>query len=452
MAVHGLQPSHLHKENGMTLGDMQACSRVAEKLNEVVIFRSTGPWSQRWIERDYPTKNFHVKGKSSDWGPQAGFVPRLGMYSKVGGAGDKETQGDNYNLDGIKHSYASTTHLSLTRKELEIQRDAIASGRTALTEMHKVEGSEDYILIAERPTDHKRFAFRAVHSRWSKDVNTKGEEYKIYVFGIATGMKPLRALLFEKVSEVAPTSSTSAPSEGGWPLQVMTSSEVGANNRPLTGDYDLMAVCPTWGNYGSRSVSAISKPGVNFGRKGGAEPGQTFQTNSNLDGVLDMRTNTGLKGQKVTFEKDGVMKQEWRTHGKDGFGASGYNKRAASTPGMSHEHGDMGNLTPRILRCVNELNLAMGQTGPFRRVHHNAESHRNVIFGGITGADMATGEAFPLTVFQPRLLRVPGYHESVFTLENLGEFKSYATLLHDAGFYVPRSWVWGMSIRDQVRA
>jgi hypothetical protein len=449
MPVHGLDLSHRHEENGMTRADMEACSRVATKMNEVIIFRSTGPWSLRWIERNYPTKNFHVKGKSSDWGPQAGFVPRLGLYSKVGGAADKEVQGDNHNLDGISHSYASTTHLTLTKEELEIQRDSIASGRTALTEMKKIDGSDDYILIAERPSDHKRFAFRAVYSRWSKGVNTKGEDYKIYVFGTATGMKPVRTLGFEKLGEVAPTSSSSVPTEGGWPLLVMTSSEVGANNRPLTGDYDLMAVCPTWGNYGSKSVGAISKPGVDFGRKGGAEVGQTFNASSNLDAVLDMRTSTGLPGQKVTFEKDGVTKQEWRTYGKDGVGAGGYNKRAASTPGMTHEHGDMGNLTPRILRCINELNLAMGQTGPFRRVHHNAESHRNVIFGGITAIDMAKGEAFPLTIFQPNALRVPGYHENVFTLVNLGEFKSYATLLNDAGYYVPRNWVWGMSIRDK---
>ena len=57
-------------------------------------------------------------------------------------------------------------------------------------------------------------------------------------------------------------------------------------------------------------------------------------------------------------------------------------------PGESKEHGDMGNLTARNLRCINTLNEEMGQTGPFRRVHHNAESHRNAIFGGITGEEM----------------------------------------------------------------
>ncbi len=68
----------------MTLLDMTACGLVATRQNEVIMFRSTGRWSLRWIERNYPTKNFHVKGKSSDWGPQAGFVPYLGKYSKVG--------------------------------------------------------------------------------------------------------------------------------------------------------------------------------------------------------------------------------------------------------------------------------------------------------------------------------------------------------------------------------
>lgn len=74
----------------------------------------------------------------------------------------------------------------------------------------------------------------------------------------------------------------------------------------------------------------------------------------------------------------------------------------------------MGNLTPRILRCINELNVAMGATGPNasrRRVHHNAESHRNHAFGALTQADMTTvkegesyGDGLPLTVFQHRSL------------------------------------------------
>src|SRR3954471_2021022 len=59
--------------------------------------------------------------------------------------------------------------------------------------------------------------------------------------------------------------------------------------------------------------------------------------------------------------------------------------------GRLDEHGDMGNLTPRILRCINMLNVQMGATGPrsaLRCVHHNAESHRNHIFDALTASQM----------------------------------------------------------------
>ena len=48
---------------------MEATKRVATQLDEVIIFRSTGPWSRRWLEKDYPSKNFHVKGKKLRLGP-----------------------------------------------------------------------------------------------------------------------------------------------------------------------------------------------------------------------------------------------------------------------------------------------------------------------------------------------------------------------------------------------
>jgi hypothetical protein len=32
------------------------------------------------------------------------------------------------------------------------------------------------------------------------------------------------------------------------------------------------------------------------------------------------------------------------------------------------------------------------------------------------------------------------------------EFRTYAGLLHEAGYFVPRNWTWGMSIRDKVNA
>jgi hypothetical protein len=125
--------------------------------------------------------------------------------------------------------------------------------------------------------------------------------------------------------------------------------------------------------------------------------------------------------------------------------------------GQLAEHGDMGNLTPRILRCINALNLAMGATGAksaLRRVHHNAESHRNRKWAGITEVDMVTkkdgdkfGDGFPLTAFHPlRITGGGGYFEStVCTIESLAEFKVYAQKVKEAGFYMPKNWIWNVA-------
>ncbi|APW44509.1 anthrax toxin-like adenylyl cyclase domain-containing protein [Rhodoferax saidenbachensis] len=415
MAVYGLMGSFGHAENGMTLSDMHATVRVANDLDEVIIFRSTGPWSQRWIERGYPTKNFHVKGKSSDWGPQAGFVPYEGIYSKVGADPQKAADGKTANQDGIDHGYAAKVQLMLSREEINLQLNKPEENppRHALVRMAQVPDSKDLFLVGRRSGDNKEFVFRAVVAG--------STTFTIWVYPEKLGTN-LTRLMFER-----PT-----------PLEVMTSSEVGADNKPMTGDYDLMSVCPTWDSYGGTSNAVISKPGIRFSGKKGLQLGQQFDVGARMDKVLDMRSNTGarpkLGNTKVTFQ--GMTK-------RDG--------------GKLAEHGDMGNITPRILRCINMLNAAMGATGgksAGRRVHHNAESHRNHIFGALVEADMKKGDGFPMTVFQPA--RLQGYqsptakYRDVATLDTMGEFRAYALLLNEAGYYVPRNWTWGMSVRDNA--
>ena len=63
----------------------------------------------------------------------------------------------------------------------------------------------------------------------------------------------------------------------------------------MTGDYDLMSVCPTWNDYRNRTKTSIFKPGVNFIGKG-VGPAARFSAGTNLDAVLDMGTNTGARG------------------------------------------------------------------------------------------------------------------------------------------------------------
>jgi hypothetical protein len=127
------------------------------------------------------------------------------------------------------------------------------------------------------------------------------------------------------------------------------------------------------------------------------------------------------------------------------------------------EHNEMGNLGPRILRAVVELNKAMGaddrtSAGALRRVHHNAEVARNRLWFALTAEDMITkkdgesfGDGFPLTGFQPRELELhpaTARYGDAFTLETRDEFREYADALKAAGYHVPKSWSWELDVSD----
>jgi hypothetical protein len=419
--IPGLEASFTHSENGMIRADMEAACRVASKLDEVIIFRSTGPWAKRWLERGYPSKNFHVKGKSSDWGPHAGLVPYDGTYSKVGYDAAKAANGTAANDKGLKSQFAGKQQLTLTLEEINaaLNRPEGSPPRTAVQRRDPILNTKDFFLTARRSGDNKEVVFRAVHD------DLRPGTYKIHVFPTTFG-----------------TNLTRLTYETPVPLEVMTSGEVGAD-KPMTGDYDLFAICPSWGQYGSQAAHDIVKPGIRLRGPMGLQPKARFSAGVGMDNVLDPQLHMG-----------GTKRSNWE--------AMNPSKKALGKkePGQEHrnEHPDMGNLTPRILRCINALNAEMGAVGskaPFRRVHHNAESHRHRLFGALTREDMNTvkpgdtyADGFPLTVFQPASLLAGSLptarYQAVCTLETYLDFRQYVERLYAAGFYVPQSWIWGM--------
>jgi hypothetical protein len=434
---------------------MEATSLVANRLGEVIVFRSTGPWSKRWLERGYPSKNFHVKGKSSDWGPQAGLVPYNGLYSKVGYDAVKAAKGTQANIDGIHSGFADKQTLVLTADQIEqqINQPEGSPARAAIEFKTPVPNSQDLLLLARRSGDQQRVLFRAFN---------RGDHFDIHVYprtgNIATN--PIKVLDSDPLGTEAER----------YPLEVMVSNEVGAG-QPMTGDYDLFAVCPSWAQYGSLTAAPIIKPGIEL-MNGGLRKGLSFPAGVGMDNVMDPRLQTmgklnqpGVNTNPVYTQasmqaKDYTARQadiraKMRVGQTGSLSADSLKAYFDGSPWMEHE--DMGNLTPRILRCINQLNSQMGAVGArsaLRRVHHNAESHRYRLFGALTGQDMVTkkdgesyGDGFPLTCFQPAPVdRLPAMAQygAVCTIENLLEFKQYAQALKNAGFYIPKNWVWGV--------
>ncbi|AOM40339.1 anthrax toxin-like adenylyl cyclase domain-containing protein [Xenorhabdus hominickii] len=73
--IGGIQPNHLVE-----------LQKYSSEQQCIIGFRSVENVAGDWIAAGYPTKSFHIKGKSSSWGPQAGFIPVEQKYSKVQGS------------------------------------------------------------------------------------------------------------------------------------------------------------------------------------------------------------------------------------------------------------------------------------------------------------------------------------------------------------------------------
>ena len=434
-----------HNQNGMTRVDMDAAKRVADRYDEVIIFRSTGPWSKRWLEKDYPSKNFHVKGKSSDWGPHAGLVPYDGVYSKVGANPAKAAKGTAANDDGLASGFAGKTPLILTRAQIteQLNRPEGNPARTAIDYSVDFPDSRDILLLANRSGDQQPVAFRAV-------ARPDGRfEIRVYPIGLIT---PNAFVIMnrDKLNRLS------------VPFEVMTSNEVGAG-QPMTGDYDLFSICPSWGQYGSAVPHDIVKAGIQ-NADGKLHKGIAFRAGQGMDNVMDPSLHTASERGDLGKRKDNFKERMQKGVAGLGHGLSNAQSKVYFGDFEKSEHPDMGNLTPRILRCITALNVEMGAVGANasrRRVHHNAESHRFRAFAALTQQDMETakdgdeyGDGFPLTVFQPRSLYSavrPGVYKStcfryydVCTLEDLGEFRTYARDLKNSGYYVPKNWIWGV--------
>ncbi len=427
--IVGLAGSFTNARNGMTKKDMMACERVAAKLDEVIMFRSTGPWARRWIERVHPTKNFHVKGKSSDWGPQAGLVPYDALFSKKPQTSDRTKANDKSEHEG----WARRVPLVLTRGELNVQITQREGNEVAIRRSAETANGDVLLWAGPHPdarAAHTDFLFRAV-KRGGADL------FDIMVYMNPAGLPDTAAY----GANIFLLSDSKRYSNSLQPVFVMASNESGAGDKPITGDYDLFAVVPTWAQYGSQSVRGYRKHGIFLEGKGQQRSMHTSY-GIGMDNVPDpsLHTMSATPGRPIGARTESTQ---------------GLLDAAASDP-KRREHADMGNVTPRVLQAIVELNVAMGAIGnkaPFRRVHHNAENLRNAAFGALSKGDMQDtskggggyGDGFPLTVFLPPRPSLRAKYGTVCTITDYGSLRECIYDLSDAGFYVPRNVAWGIS-------
>ncbi|STQ90202.1 anthrax toxin-like adenylyl cyclase domain-containing protein [Iodobacter fluviatilis] len=94
-----------------------ALQKVAIESGCIIAFRPVEPISTQLIDENYPTKNFHIKGKSSTWGPMAGFITVDQLLSKQEGS-DKIGSSNQKVQECLKDGYAVSGHLEISAERL----------------------------------------------------------------------------------------------------------------------------------------------------------------------------------------------------------------------------------------------------------------------------------------------------------------------------------------------
>ncbi len=194
---------------------------------------------------------------------------------------------------------------------------------------------------------------------------------------------------------------------------------VPGSDLPITGDYDLFAVCPAWGNYGS--------------------------LDKKMDPTLDDPKQNASFAR--TQQKAYMVPRPHEVMMKNRAIRSMRLIENATTP----EDPDRGNITGRIFQVIIALNAAMGVPyGPGmkfgkpnkykpgvvnQRVHHNAESGRPFAPGAEDG--------FPLTVFHPHN-HVGSYKFLNAVINDMGDLREYFKNIHHGGYFVPRNHAWNI--------
>jgi len=115
-----LTGDYARKWSGMVYDHADAYLEVAKKEKVVIMTRPVNPDSTALIESGAATKSMNVKGKSSNWGPQKGYIPADQTYSKLW----KKPKGER--VGQIKdYTEQTIAMLKKTKPEYEITQEIL---------------------------------------------------------------------------------------------------------------------------------------------------------------------------------------------------------------------------------------------------------------------------------------------------------------------------------------
>ncbi|PAV11642.1 hypothetical protein CBG25_00115 [Arsenophonus sp. ENCA] len=189
-------------KSGIPATHLKTLSNYAIQKNLIYGIRPISPFATSLIEAGYPTKPLNIKGKTADWGPQAGFICVDQNFRKLVGQSEQVQKYNALISKNIQNGEAISVPLTITRDRINelIELDCLELSRSR---------GDGMILIARSPTGQE-YQFDAIYQ------SNSNNHYRIEIAG-----KPIYVLSEPKIHE------------------------------PFVPDYDLLLVAPHISDYGT---------------------------------------------------------------------------------------------------------------------------------------------------------------------------------------------------------
>lgn len=115
----GMLCARVQGETGVVPAHLVKLQRVAGEHNCLIGIRPVDRFATDLIESGYPTKGFHIKGKSANWGPQAAFICVNQQFSKLEDKPDRIEKFNRQVQSCIAEGHAKSVPLMLSQARLE---------------------------------------------------------------------------------------------------------------------------------------------------------------------------------------------------------------------------------------------------------------------------------------------------------------------------------------------
>ncbi len=233
--------------SGMVVSHVDIITRVARESQAAIMGRQVNRDSTKLIEEGFTTKDLHVKGKSSNWGPQAGFICCNQALSKLAKKDMSLVPAFNRKItDSVNQGHAIPVPLLISADRF---RELTNGGKVKRTSVER-----GVIKVVSVGKPHKEFQLYPVHDMATGQYPLVYRKHVNIVTRLCADIPALKTgywVMYDnrETGETAPL----------WePVMVLAEKSSGI---PLTADYDLFCICPQLATTGFQTQKTS---GANF--------------------------------------------------------------------------------------------------------------------------------------------------------------------------------------------